>query len=572
MNCSLIKLAAAAALLTAFCVSLDAQQKPRLPLDLPVSFAGTYGELRSNHFHQGFDFRVGGKVGDPAYAIKDGYISRISVSPVGFGNAVYVSHPDGTTSIYGHLDHFTAPIARLVRKEQYAKESFSVTLTFSAADFPVKQGDVIGYVGSTGSSAAPHLHLELHDKDNVPINYIKRGYYQVDDDLQPEIRRVNFYSFSDSTGIPETAYLTGFGPSELAGKVPTVLLPEKSYVGIDATDRQPGTPGRLAVETYQVRLDTALVFRFDIGEIPTVNGRSIKSARECSYNLYGGPDMIKSWLEPGNALASHIRTSDSGIVVLRDTSAHKLSVMVSDQYGNSRTVSFNVRRRAGKGPQSPERQASAALKRTPMIWSVPNVYQDDGLTLSIPAAGLYRSFWFAAEADRTAENPQENIWSPVWTIGEKSVPLSTSAKLSIEADKVPERLRGHAIVVERGRKGNVSAIGGSWSGKGVSAKVGSFGTYYVTVDSIAPVISFTFKEKAKIATGNRTFVVVTDDFSGISDYRVEIDGKWALSFGGKRLTVVLDPDRWTKGRMHEMKVTAYDNAGNKATAKGHFFW
>ena len=590
MHCIITKIAAAGALLTAFCVSMAAQQKPQLPLNLPVSFAGTYGELRSTHFHQGFDFRVGGKVGDPAHSIKDGYISRISVSPTGFGNAVYVKHPDGTTSIYGHLDHFTPAIARLVRKEQYAKESFSVSLTFTAADFPVKQGDVIGYVGSTGSSMAPHLHLELHDKDDVPINYIARGYYSIKDDIKPELRRINFYSFSDSTGIPETALLEGFRSPDFAAKGKTVYLPEKSYVGIDAVDRQNGTTGKLAVEIYQVRLDTTSIFRFEVGEIPTANGRSIKSIRECSYNLYGGPDMIKTWVEPGNALASHIRCSDSGIVVLRDTLTHKLSVIVSDQYGNSSTQVFNVKRRDRATAQSSEKAGSVALKgaaqngrsalkdgvalkRKAMIWNVPNVYQDQGLTLSIPAAGLYRSMWFAATADRKAQNPKGNVWSPVWMIGDKDIPLSTSANLSIEAPEVPEALRSRAMIVERDRHGNPDPVGGSWSGNGVTAKVRSFGTYYVAVDSVAPVISFSFKEKAKLKTGNRTYVRVSDDFSGISDYRVEIDGKWALSMrSGGRISVVLDPDRWTRGKSHEIYVTVVDGAGNKSSAKGHFIW
>jgi Membrane proteins related to metalloendopeptidases len=573
MRRSIIKIAAMGILLTAFCISLSAQQKPQLPLDLPVSFAGTYGELRSNHFHQGFDFRVGGKVGDPAHSIMDGYISRISVSPTGFGNAVYVKHPDGTTSIYGHLDHFTPAIAKLVRKEQYAKESFSVNLWFTASDFPVKQGDVIGYVGSTGASAAPHLHLELHDKDDVPINYIERDYYVVKDDIRPEIRRVNFYSFADSTGIPETAFIEGFKSPDFAGRGKTVYLPEKSYVGIDAVDRQNGTTGKLAVEIYQVKLDTATIFRFEVGEIPTANGRSIKSLRECSYNVDGGPDMVKTWLEPGNALASHIRCSDSGIVVLRDTSTHRLSVIASDQYGNSSIVAFNVKRSENVKARSFEEAGSVALKRKALIWNVPNVYQDKGITLSIPAAGLYRSMWFTATPDRGAQNPKENVWSPVWELGDRNIPLSTAAKLSIEAPDVPASLRSKAMIVRKDRKGDPDPIGGSWNGNGVTAKVGSFGTYYVAVDSIAPVISFSFNEKAKLKTGNRIYARAKDEFSGISDYRIEIDGKWALStIRGERITVVLDPDRWTRGKSHEIYVTVVDGAGNKASAKGHFIW
>ena len=112
------------------CMNAWAQEQAIRPLDVPMSFSGTYGELRHDHFHSGVDWRVGGKVGDDIHVIKSGYISRVSVSPWGYGNGIYVTHPDGTTSVYGHLLRFCEPVARRVEKEQYATESFSVNLRF----------------------------------------------------------------------------------------------------------------------------------------------------------------------------------------------------------------------------------------------------------------------------------------------------------------------------------------------------------------------------------------------------------------------------------------------------------
>ena len=151
-------------LLLLFCsFAVCAQESPTSPLKLPPSFAGSYGELRRDHFHTGLDWRVGGVVGDTIYAIKSGYVSRLSVSIGGYGNAVYITHPDGTLSLYGHMHDFVPKYAALVEEKQYASESFEVSLEFEEGCLPVEQGEAIGRVGNTGYSVAPHLHLEVRD-------------------------------------------------------------------------------------------------------------------------------------------------------------------------------------------------------------------------------------------------------------------------------------------------------------------------------------------------------------------------------------------------------------------------
>ena len=133
-------------------VSAWAQERPIRPLDVPMSFAGTYGELRHDHFHGGLDWRVCGQVGDPIHAVKSGWVSRVSVSVWGYGNGLYITHPDGTTSVYGHMLGFRDDIAARVEEAQYAQESFNVNLIFEPREIPVQQGDIIGQVGSTGLS------------------------------------------------------------------------------------------------------------------------------------------------------------------------------------------------------------------------------------------------------------------------------------------------------------------------------------------------------------------------------------------------------------------------------------
>ena len=157
----------------------------------PISLSGSMGEFRAAHFHTGLDFRVGGVSGAPVYAVADGYISRITVSGGGYGNCLLVSHPNGTISLYGHLDAFSPKVAAYVEQEQYRRESFKISLDCPPEMFPVQKGEQIGKAGDTGDSGGPHLHFEIRYRDslyeNSPVtaNLLGHGVFKPDDTLSP---------------------------------------------------------------------------------------------------------------------------------------------------------------------------------------------------------------------------------------------------------------------------------------------------------------------------------------------------------------------------------------------------
>ncbi|MBR5298296.1 MAG: M23 family metallopeptidase, partial [Parabacteroides sp.] len=127
----------------AFCLSTIQAQQLRQPFDFPILLSGNFGELRNNHFHSGIDFKTQGVEGKAVHAVQDGYISRISVSPWGYGNALYLTHPDGTTTVYGHLQQFIPSIAQYVKDKQYEQESFHVNLSLTPEEFPFRKGEII---------------------------------------------------------------------------------------------------------------------------------------------------------------------------------------------------------------------------------------------------------------------------------------------------------------------------------------------------------------------------------------------------------------------------------------------
>lgn len=521
-----------------------AQERAIRPLDVPMSFSGTYGELRHDHFHSGLDWSVGGKQGDPIHAIKSGYISRVTVSPWGYGNGIYVTHPDGTTSVYGHMQGFTEAIARLVEEEQYANESFNVNLLFGPDDFPVKQGDVIGRVGNTGSSFGPHLHLEIRDTESdVSMNSISHGVYKPVDKSTPFFHRVCFYGLSEDP-VEDSWRIHNFrNPSSVRD---TVRLPHRSYVAMDVTDRQEGTASKLAVEEYRVLLDDTLLFSFKVGDMPSARGRYIKSMIEFGESRNGGRDMVKSRVDPNNLLLDRIECHNDGVIVLDDDGVHSIRLEAVDEHGNRAVLRYRVRRDDGIRP--PERDTT--VSSSPWIWFTQNGVTDGSMAYFLPAGALYNNINFTWRKV-SGPDPSRGIVSDVWEIGSPDIPLQMSGELEIEAD-IPEGLEEKAYMARYGKTLASSGV-----------QVG-FGTYCVAVDTVPPTMTF-LGNKGQIVSGSTIRIRVADNASGVASARVEIDGKWYLSMlKGDVISLELKENRLKRGK-HEIDVTVTDICGNEAS-------
>ena len=510
--------------------SSAAQEKPIKPIDLPMSFSGNYGELRHNHFHQGLDWRVGGKVGDPIHAIKSGYISRISVSNTGYGNAVYITHPDGTYSVYGHMLSFRSDIAARVKEEQYARKSFAVNFFPDPDEFPLKQGDVFGKVGSTGSSGGPHLHMEVRDTEkDLPLNYIAMGYYSPEDSMSPLFRRISFYGL-DTLAIPSAKQLATIrNPKQYTS---VVELPHRSYVAVDAYDAQDGTTGKLAVEQYRVTLDDRQIFRFNVGDVSYTEGPYIKSLIQQGVS---GADMVKSRMDPGNLLQCKSQWEDDGLIILEDYDIHSLRIEISDLDGNSSSVTFKVRRNDSKEPAV--KTDSTAIRRE-FLWSIPNILQEEGITYVLPVGALCGNAVFnfkkVAPMDSAAR-----IFSDVWEISSPGTALMSGGILKLESF-VPDSLASKSFLASVAAGGGLSRAGD---------KVGP-GRYCIALDTEAPRI---VPDKGRFR--------IADDRSGVAEVSLEIDGQWHLFKFHRGVLTILDRGSISHGK-HRLTITAKDNCGN----------
>ena len=533
----------------------------RYPLDVPMSLSGNYGELRSNHFHAGIDFRIGGVVGAPVYAAADGYVSRISVSPTGYGNALYITHSNGYVSVYGHLHRFEDKIREYVRAEQYASGSFVVDLGPDSTRFPVKAGQLIAFGGNTGSSGGPHLHFEVR-KDGSTLNIVTNRLFAMDDGRKPVINRVAFMGYDIEGGVARVFRINR--PRLRSAVIP---LPRLSYVAVDAVDRMEGTNAKLAIGEYSVYLDGECIYRFRVGDIPMNESRYLNSLIEYPLKGRTGRTMVKSYVEPGNGLAYKIDCINGGLIVLDDDSLHTLTVEVKDYANNAERIDYKVKRASGLLRVND----SLSQKGTFAAWYLPFFYKKEGMVFSMPAGSLYRSIYFDAAEDSDASG---DFCSKVWSISGYETALHVPARLSIRYDG-PDSLRAKALLVSVSHSGRIYGAGGAIDSCGyVASRVSSFGSYAVALDTVPPSV------RVYIANGEtlRRDIVsfsIRDRLSGLDRYEVEIDGRWVLAeFDAKRsrLSVNLADAKIGRGKKHRLVIRVSDNKGNETVVKRDFKW
>lgn len=558
----------------------------RYPLDLDVSFSGTYGELRTDHFHTGLDMRIGGVTGAEVHAAADGYVSRISISPTGYGNALYITHPNGQITVYGHLLRFAGGLQEYAVGKQHEACSFAVELFPQKEEFPVKKGQVIAYAGNSGSSGGPHLHFEVRDSaSSVALNSIKRGYVKVHDDIPPYFKGINFYSY-DSLSL-SVRELHAFGnpfPEE------TLELPEYFYVAADVYDKQNNTFSKLGIDSLVVTFDGEPFYVYVNNEYPFQDGKYINSFIEYHAFEEHGRSYLKTMRDPGNRLSGHCYYKNDGIMRIRDTLVHDLVLTAIDEHGNRSSAAFRVRK--GEVLFQDARSAADAVRgetvsRMYMDWSLSSLVLSDSLKLFLPENALYNSIICTVKKismpDMSGYEMNDGIaadaaggsrfLSSAYSVHDSHTALNRMPGLAIAANadgSVEESKLMLARIDTAGRK--IAGVAGCYYRNGfVYGRIPSFGVYAVMADTCPPLIQGGFSDNPS----HRAAFRITDD-TGISSYKAEVDGEWALaSYDAKNDMLTVDFSYLRAGRenkRHVLVITVSDLAGNVSECTGEFYY
>jgi len=547
----------------------------RRPLDIPVLLSATFAELRDNHLHSGIDFRTQGVTGHKVYASEAGYVSRISVSPSGYGNALYIAHTNGYTTVYGHLDAFNEDITAYVKQQQYKQERFAVNLFPEPTLLPVKRGDLVAFSGNSGGSAGPHLHFEVRDtKTEETINPLLFD-FGVKDNIPPVMRQLAIYPVGEGSTVNGSTNklvldLEKSGNTyRIAGGTKLNMVGKVAF-GIDTYDLTSGSTNRCGPYNIRLWVDSAMMFSQTMDRFSFDESRYVNSLIDYEYYVNQRVRFNRMFMEPNNLLSVYDRNINRGVVSFSDSANRKALVVVSDIHGNNSRLEFTFSYAPGKPAMLPVLESLTLPVIIEPMYKKELRHVQQGLRVVIPADALYDEINFTCIASAVPKG----LYSKAYKIHHPNTPLHKAMTIEIAADSLPERLREKALIVQIGSNGRRSNVGGAYRDGVVSAKSTVFGEFAIGVDTVPPRITpVNIKNGANMTGVKNIRFTIRDDFSGISTYNGWIDGQWALfEYDAKNnlLYYNFDTERLTKNTQHTLELKITDGKGNTAEYKATF--
>jgi hypothetical protein len=541
------------------------------PLSIQPSLSASFAELRDDHFHSGLDLKTGGTIGKEVKCAADGYVYRISVSPFGFGNAIYIRHSNGYSTVYGHLDHFRKDIAGYVEANQYALKSFAITLYPERDKFPVRSGDIIAWSGNSGGSAGPHLHFEIRESSTEnPVNPLLFN-LGVTDGIKPAIDKVIIYPVTHYSSVNNSHSSLAFKATGASGRY-SIAADQVIRVngligfGIKTWDTFDGSQNKCGVYKIRVEVDSSETYEFTANRFSYSESRYINSHIDYSRRIENNEYIHKLWLEPGNKLSMYDKMVNRGLTEFNDDRVHLISIAVSDARGNVSKVNFKVRSLT-KAPVKPAEMTCDKI--VPFGKSAD--FESEGIKVHIPANALYDTLCF-----KYGYKPKsQGFLSGIHQVHNESTAINDVIRISIKPDSIPHGLESKLYLGRIDRANHCIYMGGEMRFGYLSAEVRSFGRYAVCIDTVAPTIKPTFVKGANLSGKTSVSVIITDDRSGIRSYNGYIDGNWALfEYDAKNsiLNYHFDETRIRKGTTHQLEMTVTDNRGNSRTVKSSFVW
>lgn len=527
--------------------ALHSQELPqgyfRNPLGSDIGLSATFAEFRTGHFHAGIDMRTGGAVDQPVYAAADGYVAKVSISPWGGGKILYITHPNGYTSVYMHLNSYAGAIGKAVIKEQYAQRSYSITKLFAPGELSVKKGQLVARSGNTGSSGGPHLHFELRQggmadlhTHATTINPLLFG-LPYRDGIDPTIRGVRVY--------PE-----GGEPFEV-GKDNTVSVSGPFYLGIYATDAAEGSTAKNGPDRVEVLLDGTPFFVYTTERFPLDSSRMVNALLD--YPLFARtrqPYLLTRALPGAEGPWIQQRVGD-GIFRLRPGSTHHIGIRVLDIKGNvaERTITV-VTSQNTQGRQVADTPARTAKHDRPFS------IQQSTFCIQLPAFTLYADDRLDCSASGTTVqvNPTVNQIPPhlAYTLGIKgTLPGVPQQKtVVVRVTRMPSSVKHTACKTTHAD---------GWH----KAQVRDWGEFTLAADTTAPVVQPVNFSESKPLKSSTIRLKASDNLSGIETYHCYLNGSWILAeYDGKTATLAIDASGKLQSGVNKLRVEVTDAVGN----------
>lgn len=556
-----------AGLLLLFLIPVIAQENYpsevfRTPLDIPIILAGTFGELRSNHFHSGIDIKTQQREGLPVYGIGDGTITRIKVALWGYGKVIYIAHPNGYTSVYGHLQKFSPKIEAYIKKIQYKKSSYEVEVFPDYGELKIEKGEIIAYSGNTGGSSGPHLHFEIRSSvSEKPTNPLLYG-IDVADATNPILEKLFVYPLSKNSQVNKSAeriqvnFTRQSDGSLLANKIHASGKIGVGFIGYDRQDMAANKNGVYSVAlTVNSKTYTAYDFEsFSFGETRYINTL-------IDYDYFGKyrQRIQQCFKTPGNNLSIYSSLYNNGEIEIREGLSYNILLQLKDLKGNEVSITIPVE---GK-KEEVKLPKTIAKTDNYVIAKKPNNFDLGGAKVYFPANTFYTDFYI----DLT--KGEDTV-----TIHRNTVPAHRNFTITFDATKYSKEEQKQLFIARLDQKMRANYVNTYKRSGTFTTRTRNLGTYSLAKDSIAPKIrTKNFKEKQWLNNYSYLSLSISDDLSGIDTYSATLNGEWILmEYEPKRNTITYNfDDKILDKKECVLKVTVTDNVGNKNTLITTFF-
>ena len=551
------------------------------------SLAGTMGELRSTHFHTGIDIRTEGREGLPVFAAADGYVSRIAVSPSGYGNALYVLHPNGQTTVYAHLQGFSDEITQFVRSEQYSNERFAINLFPKPDQFKVSQGDTIALSGNSGSSGGPHLHFDLRDKNHALLNPLNYGFDEIIDTRSPLAKKLALVSFSEQSRINDQ-----FGRLEFEVKqngsdyiVPdTIRVSGKFGLELYAWDRMNGTRFKTGINAINVNVNDDILFEQNINTWTFSKSRYFYQHINYASLFNNRRRFHKLYVDDGNKLNFYNPVVNKGLIVAQPGKVYKISIAMKDSYGNesilklvlkgelpTKTVKvlkhdssgfelfknflkitaplekINTPAQFYTGTKRADKTPAYLVDSTQAvyIWDLNKSLPDSmlvgktrtvfNINSRIPAEQEFKVYSQYSDIVFSKKSLFDTLYLSlgyeidtvnkleILTVGNGSTPLKNKIKVNFKPEET-QKIKEKTHVYRWYGGNGFGFVGGDWNDDQISFETRSLGKYTLRTDTLAP------KVKPLIVNKDKVVFKISDDLSGISKFTAWINNEWVLMY------------------------------------------
>lgn len=534
----------------------------RSPLDIPLILSGSFGELRSNHFHSGIDIKTQQREGLKTYAIADGTITRIKVSVWGYGKVIYIAHPNGYTSVYGHLQKFSPKIEAYINKLQYEKESFEVETFPNFGELTVEKGEIIAFTGNTGGSSGPHLHFEIRSSaSEKPTNPLLYG-YDVKDATDPVLSNLFVYPLSEKSSVNQS---TDKVQLRFSKQSDGSFLADKVYAsgtigfGINAFDRQDLATNQNGLYKVQQTVNGKIYTEYDLETFSFGETRYINTFIDYEHFARNRQRIQRLYKTPSNELSIYKELYNDGKIDVSDGLSYTVEITLKDIKNNTTKVVIPIEGKIQETKILKDDKKTANF----LIAKKPNSYNLGVAQVYFPANTFYEDFYIdLKEGDETV------------TIHNSTVPAHQNFTITFDTSTYKQEDLSQLFIARLDSKLNPDYNSTYKRGNTFSTRTRNLGTYTLAKDSVAPTIrANNFKEKQWLSNYSYLSLTITDDLSGVDTYRATLNGKWILmEYEPKKNLLIYNFDNDVVfEKEYNLELIVTDNVGNSSTFKSTFF-